>query len=166
MDIHKGNNLRAGRWSESLVRYSITKCVLRRRRILDNEQRFLILINSLKFLRDHDRIRVLAFCVMPDHLHLLLFILADNTLTEVMRSFSRATSRQLNVAIGSSGPYWQEGFHDHRCRNEEDIHDLLSYIEQNPVRAGFVKSAHDWKFSSAAPAMLQHLDRDWYASVR
>jgi REP element-mobilizing transposase RayT len=108
---------------------------------------------------------MMAFCIMPDHLHLLFFLLDKKSLSDVMRSFGRFTARKLNELRRETGTFWQVGFHDHRCRDESDMSDLLAYIEHNPVRACLVDRAEDWPYSSANPRWMSSLDRDWYRSV-
>ncbi len=102
---------------------------------------------------------------MPDHYHLLYFLTGSKSLTQVMRSIGQFTGKRFNEQIGQSGDFWQKGFFDHRCRNEDDMLDRLTYIENNPVRAGLVTAAAEWPYSSAYPANLILLDRDWYRAV-
>ncbi|RIK78196.1 MAG: transposase [Planctomycetota bacterium] len=158
-------NLRAGRWSESLVCYAVTKCVENRRPVLRSDAVADIVVGCLDYLRNDGRIRLLAFCIMPDHAHVLFFLLGKHSLPDIMRSFGRFTARKINELRGEGGPFWQEGFHDHRCRDETDIEELLTYIEHNPVRACLVQQAHDWPYSSANPRWKSSLDREWYRSV-
>jgi REP element-mobilizing transposase RayT len=103
---------------------------------------------------------------MPDHVHLLFFLIGGHSLSDVMRSFGRFTARKLNGYRGEAGAFWQEGFHDRRCRNESEIEEILKYIEHNPVRAGIADRAVDWPFSSANPRWWGSLDRAWYGALR
>jgi len=48
--------------------------------------------------------------------------------------------------------FWQEESYDHLVRNEREFHRIKNYIEENPVRAGLVKEAGDYKWSSARRA--------------
>ena len=83
-----------------------------------------------------------------------------------MNSTNKFTARAINTHLGVTGRFWQEGFHDHRCRNEHEADELSIYIEHNPVRKGFVEFAEQWQYSSAHPANCFLLDRDWYAQVK
>jgi putative transposase len=107
--------------------------------------------------------KLVAFCIMPHSLHLLLVLLRSKTLPELMRSFGRFSAARINKQISSRGQFWQEGFFDHRCRDIDDTLDRLAYIEHNPVRAGFVSEADQWVFSSALAANACLLDRDWFS---
>jgi len=159
-------NLRIGRHSESLACYSITKCVYARRDVLASPGCASILLESIQYLRTADRFRLLAFCIMPDHYHLLVFLLPGHTLRQVMESLGKYTSRRINWLLGTSGKFWQDEYYDHRCRTEAEIEDALMYIEHNPVRSGLVPDAALWELSSAHPSAQQMLDRAWYAEVR
>jgi hypothetical protein len=82
--------------------------------------------------------RVLGFCVMPDHIHLLVFNI-NGSLLDLMRLFKGRTSNGLRGDI--AGTLWQRGFHDHLLRRNEEIHQTLLYMFENPVRAGL---AAEW----------------------
>lgn len=156
--------LRLGRWSEHYACYAVTKNVENRSPVLAAPQRADIIVESLQYLRSTDRIRLMAFCIMPDHYHALFFLLPQaDTLSALMRQVGRHTARHINAALGRSGQFWQEGFYDHRCRSEDDMIDRASYIEHNPVRKDLVQRAEQWVYSSAHPSRAEMLDRQWYS---
>lgn len=159
-------NLREGRWSEQFACYAIAKCLARRRPILAEPLPTEIILASLNYLRESNAIRLLSFCVMPDHYHAVFFLIGRQALSEVMASFGKYTARRLNSLFGCRGQFWEEGLFDHRCRNDDDIEDRTTYIEHNPVRANLVTKAEDWPFSSAHPSRKGMLDRDWYAQMK
>jgi len=125
-----------------------------------------IIFGSWDYLRSNNEIKILAFCLMPDHYHLLLCLLEKKTLSEVMSSTNKFTGREINLLLGVRGRFWQEGFHDHRCRDENETEDLSIYMEHNPVRAELVDLAEQWPYSSAYPSNNFLLDRDWYAQAK
>lgn len=158
--------LRIGRFSEPYECYSITKNVEGRLVILTSEPVAHILTDSWNYLRKANQIKLLAFCIMPDHYHPLLCLLEEKTLSEAMESTNKFTSREINKHLGKKERFWQDGFHDHRCRNENEVDDLASYIEHNPVRKGLVEFAEQWPYSSANRMNDWLLDRKWYAQAR
>ena len=99
---------------------------------------------------------------MPDHFHMIFCLMPDEDLSKIFEDSGKFTARELNKLLGRSGQFWQEGFHDHRCRNERELHDLSVYIEHNPVRAGLVTAAELWPYSSAFPTNQSMLDREWW----
>jgi REP element-mobilizing transposase RayT len=86
-------------------------------------------------LRDQQRLehaKTLAFVVMPDHLHWLMQLGPQVTLSVCMRNVKTLSA----LRIGR--PIWQNGFHDHAIRQEEDLPSVARYVVSNPVRAGLV----------------------------
>lgn len=158
--------LRAGRWSEPFACYAITKCLETRRALLAKPEPAELILSSFDYLRKSDEIRVLAFCIMPDHYHILMFLIGSTSLSDLMKSIGKYTARRLNRMFRCHGQLREDGFHDHRCRNEDDIADRLSYIELNPVRAELVKKPEDWPFFSAHPSQARFLDRHWYGRMK
>jgi putative transposase len=162
----KSRKLRIGRFSEPYVCYSVTKNVEGRLAVLISDPVARILMDSWDYLRKVNQIKLLAFCIMPDHYHLLFCLLGEKTLSESLESTNKFSSREINKHRGSKGRFWQDGFHDRRCRDEDDIDDMATYIEHNPVRRGLVDFAEEWPYSSANPRNEWLLDRKWYAEAR
>jgi REP element-mobilizing transposase RayT len=98
---------------------------------------------------DGKRYRMLAWCVMPNHVHNLIETIAGFPLGEVVHSWKSFTAKQANRILGRSGVFWMEDYFDRFIRDEDHLHDTIHYIEQNPVKAGLVANAADWKYSSA-----------------
>jgi len=89
-----------------------------------------------------------AFSVMPNHVHLLVTPLV--ALPKVTRSLKGITAKQANQMLARTGnPFWQEESYDHLVRNQPEFDRIRSYIEQNPVRAGLVMEAVQYRWSSA-----------------
>lgn len=158
----KGHRLRIGRQSQENGIYSITKVVHNRRPVLASKAAAKILTDSWQYLRANNRMKLLAFCVMPDHFHLLVGLMPSENLSKIIQDSSKFTARLLNRLHNSQGTFWQHGFHDHQCRNDQEVVDMADYIEHNPVRAGLVTSAEKWSYSSSCNANREFLDRDWF----
>jgi putative transposase len=89
--------------------------------------------------------------VMPDHTHLLLSPLRDVngfnfSLPQIMHAVKGTSVRKINVLLGRAGPVWHEEFFDHALRSNESLAEKADYICQNPVRAGFVKAAGEYRW--------------------
>jgi putative transposase len=82
---------------------------------------------------------VVLMLLMPDHLHALISIGGDKSLSKLIGSFKRATSKFAGVK-------WQRNFFDHRLRSDESLEDKGAYIRDNPVRAGLVSCSTDWRY--------------------
>jgi REP-associated tyrosine transposase len=155
--------LRRGRLSEEFASYSVTKVVESRLPVLADPKCAKVLLNSWNYLRSANRMRLLAFCIMPEHFHFVFRLLPNTMLSKLMEDTSKFTAREINKSLNRKGRFWQNGFHDHRCRNENELHDLCLYVEHNPVRKGLVTSAEQWPYSSASSANKVLLDRDWWS---
>lgn len=77
--------------------------------------------------------------LMPDHLHLLVAIEGDASLSGIVRDFKRATARFANVR-------WQRNFFDHRIRRDESLRRKEDYIRENPIRAGLTTPGDMWPY--------------------
>jgi len=158
----QSRELRKGRVLEDSACYAISKAVDHRRPVLATNKTACVLIDSWKFLRSRGRIKLFAFCIMPDHYHLVLCLMPGEDLSTLMKESGRFTARELNKSLGKRGRFWQEGFYDRRCRDENELHDLCLYIENNPIRAGLVTAAEEWPYSSAFAGNRDMLDREWW----
>ena len=97
------------------------------------------------------RIRLHAVVVMPDHVHLLLTPLRNKQgwpfpLVEILQCLKSATAHRINRLLGISGPVWEEESFDHVLRSDESLKEKGEYIRQNPVKAGLVDRAEDYKW--------------------
>lgn len=87
---------------------------------------------------------VLAYCFMPDHLHLLLEAKEGANLIRFMKTFKQTSAYHYRRTFHQ--PLWQKGYYDHILRKEEDVRGVARYIFENPVRAGLVASPDDYPF--------------------
>jgi putative transposase len=95
--------------------------------------------------------RLLAWAVMPNHVHLL--ILPVVPVPVLMRWLKGSTARNANRILGRTGrPFWQDESFDHYLRSSGQVDRTVAYIENNPVSAGLVDRAEKWRWSSAGRA--------------
>jgi putative transposase len=89
-----------------------------------------------------------AFVVMPNHVHLL--VTAAVPLPQLTKSLKSITAKRANGLLALTGsPFWQEESYDHVARNQREFETIRRYIEENPVRAGLVREAREYRWSSA-----------------
>ena len=89
-----------------------------------------------------------AFAVMPNDVHLL--VNPSVPLPKLTKSLKGITAQRANEMLALTGcPFWQEESHDHLIRNDREFDRIRFYIEHNPVRAGLVKEADQYRWSSA-----------------
>ncbi len=95
------------------------------------------LLDSFKFYHDLRRWNLRVCLLMPDHLHALLAFPPEARMSEVIRNWKRFHKKQHGVR-------WQEGFFDHRIRNEEEQTVKFNYILNNPVAKQLCERPEDW----------------------
>ena len=99
---------------------------------------------------DGERYRLLAWCVMPNHVHVLIETWVRWPLAGVVHSWKSFTASEANKNLGRTGAFWFREYHDRFIRDDRHLAAVVHYIEQNPVKAGLVKDACAWKWSSAS----------------
>ena len=112
----------------------LTTCTASKTPIFREAEHADIALNAIRKLHG-DCWSVLGYCIMPDHVHLLVLNL-DGSLVDFMRLFKGRTTRPLRER--TAGPIWQRSFHDHILRRSDDISGTLKYLFENPVRVGLV----------------------------
>ena len=102
--------------------------------------------NLLHF--DAQRYRLLAWVVMPNHVHALIETL-QTPLAEILHGWKSFTSKAANRLLQREGEFWQTEYFDRFIRDEDHFGKVVRYIENNPVKAGLVKLPEEWRFGSA-----------------
>jgi len=126
-----------------------------------------IIIDSLRFLKQENSLKVFAFVIMQNHLHL---IVSSNNLPGVMCRFKSFTAKKIIQYYKASGEthliqklsainpeyhseskhqFWQEGYCPKKIIDFKTLQQKIDYIHFNPVRKGYVDSPEQWKWSSA-----------------
>ncbi len=94
------------------------------------------------------RMRLLAFCLMPNHFHAAVWPRDDGDLSRWMQWLMTTHVRRYHSYHETSGHLWQGRFKAFPIERDEHLLTVLRYIEQNPLRAGLVARAQDWRWSS------------------
>jgi REP element-mobilizing transposase RayT len=99
---------------------------------------------------DGERYRLHAWVIMPNHVHVVATPLGDWTLARIMHSWKSFAAKEANRILGQSGAFWAREYHDRLIRDDVHFANTVSYVANNPVKAGLCKRAEDWRFSSAS----------------
>ncbi len=91
-----------------------------------------------------------SWCVMPNHVHVLVEPTARMHLGDIVKSWKSFTGRRINAALNRFGPFWAADYFDRYMRDEAEVAAAIDYIEANPVKAGLCHSPIDWPWSSAS----------------
>jgi len=120
------------------------------------------LIEDALLRRCSELYKLWAYVVMVNHLHLLLRprsiispidspIDSSVPLGTIMKRVKGYTAREANRVLKRTGEqFWQQESFDHWPRDDHEFFRIIQYIENNPVKAGLVRSPEEWKWSSAA----------------
>lgn len=94
--------------------------------------------------------RILSYCIMPNHWHLVLHPKQDGDMSEFMRWVTTTHVRQRRVMTKTvgEGHLYQGTYKSFPVEEDKHLHDLIRYVEQNPLRAKLTKKAEDWQWSS------------------
>ena len=133
-----------------------------------------IIIDSLKFCKQKKGLAIHAWCIMPNHLHLIVSAKGSTGLSDILRDFKKFTSAEIIRAIENNSKesrkgwmlwifskagennarninyqFWQQDNHPIECSTPEIFDSKINYLHENPVRAGLVWNIEDYRYSSA-----------------
>lgn len=113
----------------------------------------------LRFMRDtQDRVpmRILAYCLMPNHFHMVLWPESVSALSAYMRCLMNAHVRNYHQHYGTCGQghVWQGRFKNFPISADDHLLRVLRYVEANAVRANLVRRAEDWSWGSLGSATV------------
>lgn len=133
-----------------------------------------IIIDSLRFCIKNKGLNVHCYCVMTNHLHMIVSANEPFELKNTIRDFKRHTAKKIieqmkgksererdrmlkvfskageNSIRHKNDKFWQTGSHAIELFNDYFIWRKINYIHNNPVKAGFVEKAEEWEYSSAS----------------
>jgi len=126
-----------------------------------------IVFDSLKYLQQSDNLKIYAYVILENHLHL---IASSDDLGKSINSFKRHTARQIIDLLKTSNvktildqlsfykkahkgdrkyQLWQEGIQPKQIQSDSMMIDRINYIHNNPVKRGYVDEGKQWRYSSA-----------------
>lgn len=119
-----------------------------RQRVFHKSQDYKVFIDLMRDAKTRYSVKVLAFCLMPNHFHMILMPTRAEDLSRWMQWLMTCHVRRYHRDNGTSGHVWQGRFKSFVIQRDEHLLTGLRYVEGNPVRAGLVNSAKDWLWSS------------------
>ncbi len=100
---------------------------------------------------------VWAYCLMPNHVHLVLIPSYEDGLSAMLSEVHRRYTRAINCREGWRGHLWQERFHS-VVMDESHTLAAIRYVEGNPVVAGLSQLPEGWPWSSARARLSEEVD--------
>ena len=89
---------------------------------------------------------IYVWVIMPNHIHFLIKINENSTLSRFMKAFKQKTTREINIRENTSGIIWQKEYYDRYIRDDKHFSVAKAYIRSNPVKAGLVKDITEWEW--------------------
>jgi REP element-mobilizing transposase RayT len=105
------------------------ECHLRKREIAEEVRGALMYFHGARY-------ELLAWCVMPNHVHVLFTPLGGHGLGEIVHSWKSFTAKKANRLLGREGEFWMAEYYDRLVRDGEELAHHREYILKNPVKAG------------------------------
>jgi REP element-mobilizing transposase RayT len=112
--------------------------------------------NSLHFY-DSKAYDLYAYCVMPNHVHVVFKHLGDNeeinelndvySITKILHSIKSYTALECNKVLNRAGAFWQSESYDRVIRDQDELENTIRYTLHNPVKAGLVERWEEWSYS-------------------
>ncbi len=125
----------------------LTICTENKENVFVSEVSARIVVNELLKTAKDLKFRILCYCLMPDHLHVIVSP-ADSTLplSKFLNIFKGRSTRAFKEKENSR-KIWQKSAFDHVIRTEENLKAVIEYIMNNPVRKGIVERADEYPYS-------------------
>ncbi|EJM50225.1 REP-associated tyrosine transposase [Pseudomonas sp. GM48] len=142
-ELSASHRLRIGRYAEQNRIYLLTANTIKREPVFRDYPLGRLVVHQFRQAQSEGFAESLAWVVMPDHFHWLIQ-LNKGSLSQLMCQTKSLSTRAINSATGRTGSLWQQSFHDHALRKEEDLVKLARYVVANPLRAGLVQKLGDY----------------------
>lgn len=118
--------------------------------IFDNDKDYKLFENILEEAVEKFNVKILAYCIMPNHFHLVLYPENEGDLSSFMGWFTNTHTRRWHTQKGTvgQGHLYQGRYKSFICQNDNHFLTLVKYVEQNPLKAKLAKRVEDWEWSS------------------
>ena len=98
---------------------------------------------ALRF-REGKHYRLLAWCVMPNHVHVVVRLFPGQELAKVVKAWKNFSAKAANQALGRKGRFWQREYYDRLIRNGDELDRAIRYVVENPAKAGLKNWTWVW----------------------
>ncbi len=156
-------------------RYFVTFCTFDRRDVFSDHAIAQAVVSQFRRTCRRKKFAILAYCLMPDHVHLLVEGMSDTAdFRRLIKSLKQSSSQACSSRVRGAGPVmrrvpshrgparrryplWQEGYYDRVLRAEDDARVVARYIIENPVRAGLARAVEDYPSAGSDLWTLEQL---------
>lgn len=135
-----------------------------RQQIFHNDGDYKAFVDLLIAASERFSVRVYAYCIMPNHFHLLVQPGFGTDLSKCMQWLMTSHVRRYHKYFGTTGHVWQGRYKSFPIQEDNHLLTVTRYIEGNPVRAGFVEAAKGWAWSSHSSRIGKE-ERNWISGL-
>jgi len=139
---HRKTEFRAGHY------YHLYNRGVNRQRIFFCDDNWGYFVKRIRHYFRPDLVDIVAYCLMPTHFHLLVYLKTDDLSKQVMQPFGLSYTKSINRQQERVGPLFQGPFEAVWVDRDEYLVHLSRYVHLNPVTAGLVRRPEEWTFSS------------------
>lgn len=147
-------------YDQELFAHFVTFSVERRRRLLDFDHPKRIVLGVLNEELEAFEARCVGYVIMPNHVHAVIWLPKTGQLSQFMKAWKQKSSfhirdwyrenaEEYDEAHREGARFWQPKYYAFEIYKREKLEEKLQYMHENPVRAGLVTRATDWRWSSA-----------------
>jgi putative transposase len=129
------------------IPHHVTQRGNRRERTFFEEGDYALYLDLLADAAERARCEIWAYCLMPNHVHIIIVPSDEDGLWRTFRRVHRDYTGFINARMRTTGHLWQ-GRYGSVAMDEEHLYAAIRYVSLNPVRAQLVKRAEDWRWSS------------------
>ena len=139
---------RTSRASAGGICYHVINRGNARAQVYHDQSDYRAFLTLMNLASEHTPMRVLAYCLMPNHFHLVLWPHNDGDLSRWMHWLLTSHVRRHHRLRRTSGRVWQGRFKAFPIQQDSHLLTVMRYVERNPLRANLVACAADWHWSS------------------
>ena len=151
--------------------HHVTQRGINKEQIFFDEEDYNMMLKYLKEASEKTSSEIWAYCLMPNHIHLLLVPKVEHGLGRCLHLSTFRYAQYFNKKYARTGRLWQNRYYSSIVEVETYLWAVARYIETNPLRSGLVKSPEEWRWSSASfhlngtPDELIKETSDWLPEV-
>ncbi len=146
--LHHRRVSRTARASVGGICYHVINRGNARATVYHNAGDYRAFLNLMAHACERIPMRILAYCLMPNHFHLVLYPHENNDLSRWMHWLLTAHVKRHHRVKKTTGRIWQGRFKAFPIEQDRHLLTVMRYVERNPIRANLVKSSIDWDWSS------------------
>jgi menaquinone-specific isochorismate synthase len=93
---------------------------------------------ALEF-HNYNKYDLIAWCIIPNHVHALIELKPEQSLSKIIHSWKSYTSKEANKLLNRKGQFWAPEYYDHIVRHQKELNKVIEYILNNPIKADLIK---------------------------